>query len=156
MGLSLRREPFDGPVAAGLIALVQDEYRVRYGGPDDTPVVSAEFAPPGGEFLVARLGEGVVGCGGYRAHLLPGALVPDAEIKRMFVAADMRGRGYSRVILAVLEASARDRGYGRIILETGNQQPEAVGLYSTAGYRRIEGFGLYAGEAGSLYFAKPL
>ena len=44
---------FDNPDAVKLIAEVQQEYVVRYGGEDGTPVDPAEFAPPRGLFLVA-------------------------------------------------------------------------------------------------------
>ena len=36
----------DDPVVKDLIELIQGEYVVRYGGPDDAPIDAAEFAPP--------------------------------------------------------------------------------------------------------------
>src|SRR5882757_5950795 len=53
--LDLREEPFDGPSAQLLTAQVQQEYVVRYGGPDTTPVDTTEFARPSGRFLVGYL-----------------------------------------------------------------------------------------------------
>ena len=47
---------YDHPDAARLIEEVQQEYVVRYGGRDDSPADPAEFAPPGGLFLVGYLG----------------------------------------------------------------------------------------------------
>ena len=95
-------------------------------------------------------GERLIGCAGWRRH---GA---DAELKRMFIAKAARGRGLGRRLLATIEDSAREAGCQRLILETGDRQPEAVALYESAGYVRIEDFGYYADHEGVLSFAKPL
>lgn len=131
---------YDDPVAAALIAQIQATLVVRYGGADDTPVHPAEFAPPNGLFLVGRLDGVPMSCGGWR--LVPGA-TGLAEIKRMYVAEAYRRRGLARVVLAELEASARAAGVTRIRLETGHRQPEAMALYGSSGYVRIENFGIY-------------
>ncbi|GAA3391015.1 GNAT family N-acetyltransferase [Cryptosporangium minutisporangium] len=155
-GVELRPTAFDSPEAGTLIAALQQEYLVRYGGYDETPVDPAEFAPPQGWFVVAWIGDTPVGCGGWRAHPLPGGSASAAEIKRMFVAAAARRRGVARTLLAELERTAAAAGYARLILEAGDQQPEAVALYTAAGYREAAPFGLYVEEEGSLYFAKEL
>jgi GNAT superfamily N-acetyltransferase len=143
--------PPDHPDALALVAELQAEYVVRYGEPDETPVDPAEFAAPDGLFLVAYQDSGPVGCGGWRARGHG-----RVEIKRMFVRADARGRGLSRVILAALERTARDAGHKMVILETATRQPEAIGLYRTSGYAVGEPFGHYAGEPESRYFIKSL
>ena len=79
---------YDHPDAARLIAEVQREYVTRYGGEDDSPVDPDEFAAPKGVFLVGYLDGVAVACGGWRSH------GSDAEIKRMYVAAVMRGKGW--------------------------------------------------------------
>jgi hypothetical protein len=56
-------------------------------------------------------------------------------------------------------AAARDRGWTTLRLETGARQPEAVGLYSGAGYRPIGAFGAYVGAPDaedSLFFERML
>ena len=149
--LDLREEPFDGPSAELLTAQVQQEYVVRYGGPDTTPVNIAEFAPPHGRFVVGYLDVEPVAMGGFRL------LDPDTvEVKRMYVAASCRGRGFARVILRRLEELAAEVGASRVLLETGLRQPEAMALYASSGYERIEGFGHYRGEALSVSFGKTL
>jgi len=142
---------FDDPLAQELIAQVQQEYVVRYGGPDETAVDGAQFAPPYGGFFVARVGEDVVGCAGLRRH-------DDdvVEVKRMFVRADHRRRGHARTLLRALEARARESGYRRVVLETGLAQPEAIALYESEGYEPITGFGHYRDEPLSRSFAKEL
>ena len=58
------------------------------------PAHEHELTPPNGLFLVARLREEAVGCGGCRLH----ANAP-AEIKRMWVAKRARGLGLGRCLL---------------------------------------------------------
>ena len=64
--------------------------------------------------------------------------------------------GCSRIVLTGLEEHARSLGWTRLLLETGDQQPEAIGLYTSAGYERIPNFGHYADSDISLCFAKDL
>lgn len=141
---------YDTPAAAGLIEALQQEYEVRYGGRDRTPVDPEEFAPPDGVFLVGALDGLPVAAGGFRRN------GPDAEIKRMYVAPAARGRGLSRRLLAGLEEHAAAAGYARMILETGDRQPEAIALYESAGYLRIPNFGIHAAYDGCRCFAKHL
>jgi putative acetyltransferase len=102
-------------------------------------------------FVVARLESGPVGCGGLRR------LGPDqAEVKRMYVAPRFRGKGYSRQILVFLEATAKRSGYTKLLLETGSEQPEAIGLYRSAGYREIPLYGEYRENPYSVCFEKQI
>jgi GNAT superfamily N-acetyltransferase len=150
--LELREEPYDGPTARELINEVQQEYVSRYGGPDGAAVDAAEFAPPNGRFLIGYLDGRAVAMGGLRR-----VDADSAEIKRMYVVPDARGRGLSRLVLARLEELARaGLGVNRVILETGSLQPEAVALYESSGYERIENFGHYRCEPLSLSYGKTL
>jgi GNAT superfamily N-acetyltransferase len=141
---------YDHPDAVKLIAEVQQEYVHRYGGPDSTPVDPAEFAPPKGIFLIGYLDGKPAACGGWRSH------GSDVELKRMYVTATARGRGYARQILAELETAALASGHERLILETGSKQPEAVALYRSAGYADVEPFGYYADAPLSIHLGKAL
>jgi len=152
-GGRLRIEParLDDPLAADLIELIQGEYVLRYGGRDDAPIDAAEFAPPKGLFLLATLDGEPVGCGGWRS--LGGG---QAEVKRMFTVAAVRGRGFARALLVELERTAAAAGIEQLVLETGTKQPEAMALYVSAGYDPIDGFGYYAGRPLSRAFGKRL
>ena len=155
----LRVVSFDHPDAVRLTEEVQAVYRERYGGEDATPMDPREFAPPCGLFLVGYVDGAAVACGGWRARGGPvdPSLPPgDAEVKRMFVTAAYRGRGYARAVLAELERTAAAAGRRRIVLETGTMQPEAIGLYASAGYEPIPPFGAYRDSPQSRYYAKPL
>lgn len=145
---------YDHPDAVSLIAEVQQEYVIRYGEEDMTPVDPAEFAPPRGLFLVAYLDGRPAGCGGWRVH--DGADGPEAELKRMYVSPAARGRGVARAILAELERTAVEAGYGRMVLETGHRQPEALALYRSAGYVDVPDFGYYADEPGAVHLGKTI
>ncbi len=139
------------PEVQALVERVQAEYVVRYGGPDRTPVDPAQFAAPDGVFLLARVGADVVACGGFRRHDDTAC-----EVKRMFVLPAHRGHGYARALLGALEEAARVTGYRRVLLETGVAQPEAIGLYESAGYARVPGFGLYRDSPDNRCYAKDL
>ena len=149
--IKIRPAEFGEPAVRALVVDVLAELSERYGGTgDDTPIAEDDFDAPNGAFLVADDGERLVGCAGWRRH------GEDAELKRMFTAKKMRGRGLARRMLAAIERSARDAGCRRLILETGDKQPEAVALYASAGYERIEDFGFYAGHDSVLSYAKSL
>ena len=101
---------------------------------------------------MARDDEGVAaGCGALLA-LGHGA----AEIKRMFVRRSLRGQGVGALVLAALEAEARERGWSLLRLETGDAQHEAIGLYTSRGYREVDCWGAYAGSAISRCYERRL
>ena len=163
--LAIGRAPFDGPEAQALVDALMSDLHERYSrdgpGAGDAPEIAQLWAvrtdqvtPPRGVFLVARLAGEPVGCGAVRRVL--GEPEDVAEIKRMYTAPVARGRGISRALLAALEAEAVALGYRRLQLETGLRQPEAVRLYTSAGYDRIPDYGQYAGDELSLCFAKDL
>ncbi len=158
--MNIRRVPFDHPDAVKLNDEVQAEYDVRYGdGGDATELAASDFAPPNGLYLIAYDENDVpVASGGWRSQDAndEGNLDGDAELKRMFVIEQVRGRGLARRILAALEEDARAAGRTRMVLETGTKQPEAVALYTSSGYEPCEKFGYYRFHEESLCYAKAL
>ncbi|MQA14125.1 MAG: GNAT family N-acetyltransferase [Pseudonocardiaceae bacterium] len=156
--MRLRDVSYDHRDARRLIAELQQEYVVRYGGQDATPIDAREFAAPRGIFVVGYLGRSAVACGGWRAHDgdEPDFRDGDAELKRMYVVPALRGVGLSRLLLADLERRAVAAGRCRLVLETGTKQPEAIGLYTSAGYVEIPKFGVHRCEPDSRCFAKEL
>lgn len=141
------------PEAAELIRSMTEEIRATYDHKIDG---HGHFRPedvlvPGSGFLVGRVGDRAVACGGFRP-LEPGV----AEIKRMFVARDHRGRGYSKQILLTLERLARESGYTTVRLETRPKQTIAIALYEGLGYVRIPNYGIYDGREGCLCYEKAL
>lgn len=156
--VDIRAVAFDHPDAAKLIAEVQQEYVLRYGDQDVTPVDPLEFAPPDGLFLVGYRDDVPLACGGWRAHdgpepeFRPG----DAEMKRLYVVPEARGNGYARAVLGELERTAIAAGRTRMVLETGARQPEAIALYLAHGYTKIPNFGVYRCHPLSVCFGKAV
>ncbi|WP_327288086.1 GNAT family N-acetyltransferase [Streptomyces sp. NBC_01198] len=157
--MEIRRTRYDEPAAVLLNDLVQLEYVERYGDGDETPMAADHFDPPRGLYLVAYDADGKpVASGGWRAQDTSpeGYEDGDAEIKRMFVVREARGRGLARAILAELEASAAAAGRTRMVLETGQRQPEAIALYTSCGYLPVKKFGHYREAELSLCLGKSL
>ena len=77
-----------------------------------------------------------------------------AEIKRMFVRAERRGRGIAKSILSELEIWAGELDFSECILETGIKQPEAIALYQKSGYEIIPNYGQYIGVENSVCMKK--
>jgi GNAT superfamily N-acetyltransferase len=148
----IETRPYDHPDSAALIAEVQQEYVVRYGDIDHTPVDPAEFAPPRGTFLVLYLDDRPTAMGGWRSRPAGAG----AEIKRMYVSPWARGRGLSRVVLAELERTAAAAGHRALALETGPKQPEAIALYRSCGYTPVTPFGYFADDPLAVYLGKAL
>ena len=157
-GLAIRPVRFTDRDTQRLLAEVQAEYVLRYGGPDDTPLEDGVFDPPRGAFFLGYLGDVPVAMGGWRLRndVHPWGCRLAAEVKRMYVAATGRRRGFARAVLARLESTARDAGADVMVLETGTAQPEAIALYTTQGYQPIEKFGHYAWSPQSRSFGKRL
>ena len=77
-----------------------------------------------------------------------------AEIKRLYVSPEWRGRGLGHRLLDELERVAAEQGYETVRLDTGSQQPEALRLFRSHGYAEI---GDYNGNRfASYWFEKRL
>ncbi|MFI5428492.1 GNAT family N-acetyltransferase [Aeromicrobium sp. UC242_57] len=134
---------------------MQAEYGRRYGGDGDVaPIDVHQFDPPGGHFVMIYVDEVPAAMGGWRRGGPAGQ--SDAEIKRMFVRPAFARQGLARQILAELETTAAAAGATRLVLETGTAQPEAIALYTSAGYESIPKFGFYADYDDSVHLAKVI
>src|SRR4051812_34422333 len=146
-------EAFDSAEVQALCDAQQEEMHGVYGEADIGPTRDAPmFVAPEGVFLVIRDDDGrALACGGI-------ARFDDArgEVKRMYVVPEARGRGLGRRLLEELERHARSLGYTSVVLETGDRQPEALGLYASSGYERIPCYPPYDARELSLCFEKRL
>jgi GNAT superfamily N-acetyltransferase len=173
--IELAEEPYDGPAGEVLIgellADINERYRDWAVGLTAEEIAAADHAylaevtpevvrRPSGAFVVARIDGQLAGCGAVRSYVpYHDDLPPErgvGEVKRMYTRPALRRRGVSRAVLARLEDLAVELGYRRLVLETGSPQPEALALYETAGWQRIEPYGHYRDEETSICFAKDL
>ncbi len=99
------------------------------------PAEKDDLRPPGGAFLVARLGDRPVACGAVKV-IAPGT----GTLKRMWVGGDARGYGIGRRMLLALEDAARRLGCSHLQLETNGALTEALQLYRSAGYVEVAPF----------------
>jgi putative acetyltransferase len=96
-------------------------------------VLPAPYLPPAGGLWVAVEDEEVLGC--VALHAISSGT---AELKRMYVAPDARGRGVARKLSEFAISTARDIGYEKLRLGTLATMLPAQNLYMSLGFRRID------------------
>lgn len=109
------------------------------------------LAAPDVRFFVARRSGVALGCAALRIDA-----AGYGELKRMFVRPEARGLKLGRRLLDRIEEEARRARLGCLRLETGIHQPEALGLYRTAGYAERDAFGEYEPDPLSVFMEKIL
>jgi GNAT superfamily N-acetyltransferase len=158
-GVSVESVAWDDPRAVALRAAMDEELRPRYADRWEARAPGTIRAPAGmqvdpADLIVALI---AVEAGGRPVgHAALRWLDGRAEVKRVFVDKGSRGTGVSVRLMLALEAVARDYGAAELILQTGDRQPEAVGLYVKLGYQRIPIFPPYEALPHSKCFAKTL
>jgi GNAT superfamily N-acetyltransferase len=99
--------------------------------------------------LICYDNEVAIGCGAFKEY------EPKvAEIKRMFVLPEQRGKGIATSILNQLEFWAAASCYTSCILETSIRLESAIALYKKMGYEIIPNFGQYIGVESSVCMRK--
>jgi GNAT superfamily N-acetyltransferase len=129
-----------------LVTAMEQEMAQRWGNDDSGPSLVHDA-----RFLVAELDGRAVGC--VAVQPLPGGI---GELKRMYVAPEVRGRGVGRRLLHAAEHLAGELGFAALRLETGTRQPEAVALYERSGWTRITPYGYWRDSPESICFEKHL
>ena len=138
MSLVLERATAPTPEIVALLGALNRALDVGY-APDQKHALSVDqLFQPNIRFFVARLDGAAVACGGI------GFYDGYAELKRMYAAPHVRGKGVAKAVLQRLEAEARDAGITVVRIETGNLQVEAMRFYEREGYGKCAAFGPYA------------
>ncbi|MEU5098353.1 GNAT family N-acetyltransferase [Streptomyces sp. NPDC020996] len=162
MTWTISAEPPDSPAAVALwrsyYTEVSDRWYLLHEGRRTDPAelereiaaaTGAELVPPTGELLIARHDGEPAGSAGVR--ILDPAT---AELTRVFVREELRGRGGAPLLVRAAEEAARELGATRMILDTRSDLVEARALYARLGYTETEPHNddPYAGH----WFAKDL
>ncbi|WP_420033470.1 GNAT family N-acetyltransferase [Streptomyces sp. cg28] len=141
-------EPYDSPVAAALwrayYTEVSDRWYLLHEGRRTDPAAlergitaetGSQLAPPKGQLLVARYEDEPAGTAGVRL-----ADTDTAELTRVFVREELRGKGGAALLVTAAEEAARRLGATRIRLDTRSDLTEARALYTRLGYAETEPF----------------
>jgi ribosomal protein S18 acetylase RimI-like enzyme len=90
-----------------------------------------KFSQRGAAFFLARMDEDAAGCAGYSKS-------DDgiAELQKMYVRAETRGRGVARGLMTACLDGMREDGYAGVRLETVTFMTDAIALYEAFGFTR--------------------
>lgn len=149
--VTVLRESPRQPDVVRLVEALDAYMRALYPAESNHLLSIEELCAPNIRFFVARIERKALGCGGLR--LDPSGY---GEVKRMYVDPSARGQKMGQTILMRIEEEARSAQLTRVRLETGIRQPEALGLYRSAGYRDIAPFGDYQPDVLSVFMEKTL
>lgn len=92
-----------------------------------------------------------VACAGFKEYTKDAA-----EVKRVFVRQEYRGKGLSKQLMRALEEKARNKGYKSLVLETGAPLTAAAALYKKIGYQIIDNYGPYKSMEESVCMRKDI
>lgn len=112
--------------------------------------LTSKYGPPKGAFFLVWIGDRAAGCAGFR-DLGDGV----AEMKRLYVRPEFRGRGVASRLLRGCLDGARNLGHSRMVLDTLERLESANRLYRSSGFREIPAY--YGNPLpGVVYFGRDL
>ena len=94
------------------------------------------YGPPGGELLLAKRGDHVLGCIALKP-LAPGV----TEIKRLFVRPRERKAGLGKALIEAALVTAKRLGYAEVKLDTLPEMTAAIALYKSFGFAPVPPYG---------------
>lgn len=114
------------------------------------------FLHPSSVYFVAEnsAGEVIGGCGLYPTRGLPDGY---AELVKLYLSEESRGRGIGRALMEKCHEWAREKGLRHIYLETFGELSSAVTLYQNLGYQSLPGpLGKSGHDACTIWMEKNL
>jgi len=148
--ITLKRTNSDNPDFQNLVSELDKYLAIRNGEANDFFVQFNQIDRLK-HVVVVYDNDRAVGCGAIKEYT-----ADTMEIKRMFVPAENRGKGFASIVLNELENWAKELGYSKCILETGEDMTDAVGLYRKCNYKVIPNYGQYKDVADSVCFEKEI
>jgi putative acetyltransferase len=140
MGVALRQiEEKDNSEIAELIRSVFREFRIDRPGTvyydPTTDDLFNLFKTPGSVYWLAEEnGRLQGGCGLFATPGLPEGC---AELVKLYLLPECRGRGIGRMLMEKTFESARELGYTHLYLESMPELSKAIGIYEKAGFHII-------------------
>jgi putative acetyltransferase len=150
VSLKITRTTSSSPDFQSLVKLLDKEL-AAYNGSDNDYYSSFNTIENIKYAVVVYNDEIPVGCGAIKKYS-----EDTAEVKRMYVNPDFRGRGTGKIILDELEKWALELNYKYLILETGSGLKPAITLYTNYGFEVIPNYGQYINMEKSICFKKKL
>lgn len=133
------------------LVVLLDKYLSGINGEEDSFFATFNTIDALQNVIVGYDQEKPVGCGAFKSYS-----DDSAEIKRMFVMEEYRGKGIAQGVLAALETWASELGFRTCILETSKSMLPAVHLYEKCGYSVIPNYGQYRDVETSVCMEKRL
>lgn len=133
-------EPADNAAIATVIRKVSEEYGLTadkgYSVADPTlDVLSESYKADNAAYWVVEQNGKIMGGGGIAP--LPGE-EGVCELQKMYFRPELRGRGFARRLAAMAMKFARHQGYHACYLETTACLKEAIRLYESLGFERLD------------------
>ena len=147
--ITLKRTTSDNPDFQKLTALF-DEYLIDIDG-DEKDFFAQYNQIYLNNVIVCYEDNTAIGCGAFKKY------EPKiAEIKRMFVHPDHRGKKVASQVLTELESWVKELHFSACILETSFKLENAIALYEKSGYVIMERYGQYKDVESSFCMQKSL
>lgn len=150
MEVAIARESPDTPDARRLIDELENYIGPMYPRESQHGYTVEMLIEEGVDFHVVRVGGEAIGCGGVQVH---GSEY--AELKRMWIRPEHRGRGLAKLLVERLAEAAAGAGAPVLRLETGIHQYEAIALYERMGFVEIPAFPPYQPDPLSVFYERP-
>jgi putative acetyltransferase len=137
----------DRQTAADVIKNVLAEYGLGWepdGADRDVLAVTEYYVVRGGEFWVVEERGEMIGTSAYYPCLIEDSPPEQrgekaVEIRKMYLASKVRGKGLGKYLLMKLEQVIVAKGYREIWIETASVLTAAVQLYESSGYQPATG-----------------
>jgi putative acetyltransferase len=124
----------DARKVRNLVKSVFEEFNFELdcaGDDADIEEISSYYKSPSSTFLVLEVDGEFAGTVGVKRHSQN-----QAELRRMYLKPDMRGKGFGKELLATALEFSMSRKYESIFLQTSEKFGRAIRLYESFGFRQ--------------------